>query len=350
MKVLSVAGTRPNIIQEMLLNRLFRECGIEEVLVHSGQHWDYRMSQTYFEEFSLPTPNYHLSVSSGRPARQIGEMMTALEEIIANEQPDVSLLHGDVNSTLAAAIASARARVPVAHIEAGLRTPFLYNPEEINRRLTDHISELLFPHIREAYESLLLENFSPANIFLVGDIVNDTLQHVIQRFNIVPQTGDYLVATVHREENTRSPERLRQIVTALAEAGERVVFPVHPNTRNKLKQYNLIEELAGTPVELVEPMKYREFIELLAGSRLVVTDSGGARREAYILGKPVVVAVELNWVPSMVKCGWSVIAGTDREAILEGIRNLRPPAYRPDLFGDGHAAEKIVEVLQKRLG
>jgi len=349
-KVLSVAGTRPNIIQEMLLNRIFRERGIAEVLIHSGQHYDYKMSQNFFEEFHLPTPDYHLSVTSGLPARQIGEIMTAVEEIIQQEKPTVTMVHGDVNSTLAVALASVRHHVPVAHIEAGLRTPYLYNPEEINRKLTDHISELLFPHIQEAYDSLMKENFNPNSVFMVGDIVNDTLQYTLREFNIQPAPGDYLVATIHRAENVRERERMAQIMGALVECGERVIFPIHPNTRNKLEQYGLMDMINGSRIELIEPMKYREFVELLAGCKKLVTDSGGARREGYILGKPVIVAVEINWVHAMVECGWSVIAGPDKAKLLDAIANLNPPAQRPDIFGDGNAAVRMVDILQDWYG
>lgn len=350
MKVLSVAGTRPNIIQEVLLNRIFKERGIDEVLIHSGQHYDYKMSQNFFEEFNLPKPDYHLSISSGMPARQMAEIMTAAEEIIQQEKPTVTMVHGDVNSTLAVALASVRHHIPVAHIEAGLRTPYLYNPEEINRKLTDHISELLFPHIQEAHDSLLLENFDPKSIYMVGDIVNDTLQYTLNEFNITPQIGDYLVATIHRAENVNKPERMQAIMEALVESGERIIFPVHPNTRNKLEQYGLMPLLKGTRIELIEPLKYREFVELLAGCKKLVTDSGGARREGYILGKPVIVAVEINWVHAMVECGWSVIAGPDKAKLLDAIQNLNPPTERPDIFGDGKAAEKMVTILEEWYG
>jgi len=350
MKVLSVAGTRPNIIQEVLLNRIFKQRGIDEVLIHSGQHYDYKMSQNFFEEFNLPTPDYHLSVSSGMPARQMAEIMTSAEEIILREKPTVTMVHGDVNSTLAVALASVRHHVPVAHIEAGLRTPYLYNPEEINRKLTDHISELLFPHIQEAYDSLMLENFDPKAVFMVGDIVNDTLQYTLQECNIIPTVGDYLVATIHRAENVSHAERMREIIQALVECEQRVVFPVHPNTRNKLEQYELMGLLKGSRVELIEPLKYREFIELLAGCSKLITDSGGARREGYILGKPVIVAVEINWVKAMVECGWSVIAGANKAKLLQAIYELNPPAHRPDIFGDGHAAERMVDILQQWYG
>lgn len=165
MKVLTMAGTRSNIIQEMLINRLFKEKGMTEVLFHCGQHYDYEMSKKFFEEFDLPNPDYHLSVSSGLPCRQIAETMAETEKIILKEKPTVTLVHGDVNSTLAVALVSAKLRGPVAHIEAGLRTPLSYNPEEINQRLTDHVSELLFPHIQEAYDALMKENFPPRMFF-----------------------------------------------------------------------------------------------------------------------------------------------------------------------------------------
>ena len=350
MKVLTVAGTRPNIIQEMLINRLFKQRGITEVLFHSGQHSDYEMSEKFFEEFDLPDPDYHLSVSSGLPCRQIAEIVTGTEKIILKEKPTVTLVHGDVNSTLAVALTSAKLRVPVAHIEAGLRTPFFYNPEEINRKLTDHLSELLFPHIREAYDALMKENFSPENVFLVGDVVKDTLLWVLRRYHITPTLGDYCLATVHRYENVESLERMTEIVDAFLESGERIIFPAHPHTDNKLREHGLLKKLKQSKVEVIKPLEHKEFVSLMAGAKKVLTDSGGVRREAYILGKPVVILIEIVWVESMVKCGWSKIVGTDKRRILEAITDFRPPREHPNIFGDGRAAERIVNILCERYG
>lgn len=350
MKVLTVAGTRPNIIQEVLINRLFKERGIKEVFVHSGQHNDFEMSLKFFEEFDLPNPNHHLSVSSGLPSKQTAEIMVGIEEIILKEKPTVTLVHGDVNSTLAAALASVRLRVPVAHIEAGLRTPFFYNPEEINRKLTDHISEVLFPHIQEAYDALIKENFSPENIFLVGDIVKDTLLWAFEKFNIVPTIGNYYLVTIHRYENVESVERMAEIVDAMLESDEHIIFPIHPHTENKLKEYGLLRKLRQGKVEVIKPLGYKDFINLMAGAKKVLTDSGGVRREAYILGKPVVTLIEIIWVESMVKCGWSKIVGANKVKILDAINNFHPPQEHPNIFGDGKSAERIVNILCEKYG
>ena len=348
MKVLTVAGTRPNIIQEMLINRLFKKRGVIEVLIHSGQHYDYEMSKKFFEEFDLPNPRYHLSVSSGLPSRQTAETMTGIEEIILKEKPTVTLVHGDVNSTLAAALASAKLRVPVAHIEAGLRTPFFYNPEEINRKLTDHISELLFPHIQEAYNALMKENFPPENVFLVGDVVKDTLLWVLKKFNITPTFGDYYLATVHRYENVESIERMTEIVDAFLESDQPIIFPIHPHTKKKLREYGLLRKFEQSKVEVIKPLEYKGFVSLMAGAKKVLTDSGGVRREAYILGKPVVILIEIIWVESMVKCGWSKIVGVNKRKILDGMQNFQPPREHPNIFGDGKAAKRIVNILCER--
>ncbi len=351
MKILSVVGTRPNFVKEVLINQELKKRGINEVLVHTGQHYDYEMSRVFFQELRIPDPDYHLQVSTGLAGKQTGEMIAALEEILIKEKPDVTLVYGDVTSTLAGALASVRLRIPVAHVEAGVRTSARYNPEEINRRATDCLSELLLANARDAYDALVLENHTGSEIVLTGDIMNDVLMSTIEESGIHVARGDYHVCTLHRAESVDNPGNLAQIIRAIAGCGERVVFPVHPRTRKRLVEFGLMDELAAASnVELIEPQGYLAFVRTLAGANKVITDSGGVRREAYILGKPAIIAIEITWFPCVLKAGWKVVAGPDCERLMKAIRDFEPPTERPAFFGDGRAYMKIVDAIEKRFG
>jgi UDP-GlcNAc3NAcA epimerase len=351
MKMLTVVGTRPQFIYELLVHRYAKERGVDEVVVHAGQHYDHELSQQFFDELELPVPRHHLQLTPGPAVSQTGQMLAQLETIVDTERPNVTLVHGDVDTTLAAALASARLRVPVAHIEAGLRSGYFYNPEEINRRLTDHLSELNFPHIQEAYDSLISEGFPPERVLLAGDILLDTLLYIKQKCGITERDGDYLYATVHRAENTDDPARLGSIVDAFVRSGERIVFPVHLRTQARLQQFGLLDKLrSARNVELSPPIGYTQSINLLAGCKKVLTDSGGVRREAYILGKPVITLIEIVWVPLMAKIGWSKIVGADTDQILDAIRHHAPTCERPPIFGDGTAHRRIIDAVIERFG
>jgi UDP-GlcNAc3NAcA epimerase len=351
MKIVSIVGTRPNFIKEYVMFPQFQARGIEEVLVHTGQHFDYEMSELFFEQLEIPRPHYMNEVIKGKHGRETGEMMGFIESVLMDEQPDATLVYGDVNSTMAAALASAKLRIPVVHIEAGLRTPFRYNPEEINRRVADTVSDLLFPHIREAYESLMREGYDPADVFLPGDIMKDSLLKITEKYGIEPTKGDYCVATVHRAENTEDPKRLEAILDGFLTSHIPIKFAVHPRTSKRMAQLGLIKKIEQSKVvELLPPIGYLDFMRLMAGADRVLTDSGGVRREAYILGKPVVNLTNIVWVPEMVSCGWSLIADADSKKIADAIRNHNPSGERPEIFGDGHAAERIAEIIEKRYG
>ena len=348
MKVLSVVGTRPNFLKEMAFHRALAATGATEVVVHTGQHTKFEMSRLFFEELALPEPSYHADLPPGSSTGQLGWMLPWLEQILISEAPDVTLVYGDVTSTAAGAWASARLGVPVAHVEGGIRTEARTNPEEINRRVADHLSDLVFPNTRHAYEALLGEGFNPADVVLPGDIVADIVRIAVEEFGIEVGRGDYCLATVHRAENTDDPARLGKVLTALVDADRPIVFPLHPRTRAAIEAHHLFGVLAGSRVEVVDPLGYRDFQRLLAGCERVVSDSGGVRREAYILGKPVVSLIEFEWAPAMVEAGWELVAGADPARITEGIQMFRPPPDRPPIFGDGHAAERIVATLCER--
>jgi UDP-GlcNAc3NAcA epimerase len=351
MKILSILGVRPNFVKEFAIQRACKALGIEEVVAHTGQHYDFSMSDIFFRELELPKPKYHLDLLRQSSIQDTATMIPFIADVIQIEKPDLTLVYGDVNSSLAAAIASVKCRVPVAHIEAGVRGHSLYNPEEINRRVTDVVSEFLFPNIEEAKTALLRENQPRANVFYFGDVVNDAIQIICREQGIHVSDQGYNVLTVHRQENADSKERMHQIVHAVLDAKAYTKFPVHPRMKKQLLEFGLWEKLeSATHIEILPSLGYVDFVRLLAGCNKLISDSGGARREAYILGKPVVSLIDIVWVPSMVKAGWEFLADANYEQILYGILNFDPRSLsRPPIFGDGNAAMKIMSTLREKI-
>lgn len=352
MKIASIIGTRPNFTKEFAINSICKEKGITEILIHTGQHYDYEMSQLFFKELHLPRPDYINSIIKGPQGYETATMLAFIEQILMQERPDVTIVYGDVNSTVAGALASVKLKIPVAHIEAGLRSTEFYNPEEINRRVADACSELLFPHINEAFDALMKEGYSENRVFLYGDIVKDSLLKVIEQKHIKVHKGNYVLCTIHRAENTDSVERMTNIVNALVKCNKKVKFPIHPRTRDSLRNYNLYGKLEEADnVEVLPPQGFLEFVKLIAGCDKFVTDSGSARREGYILGKPIIVPINLIWVQEMVDCGWSSIVDADESKIIDAIYNHNPSLdNRPEIFGDGKAAERIIDKILERFG
>jgi len=351
MKVVSVVGTRPNFVKEFFIHKELKKRGIKEILVHTGQHYDYEMSKIFFDNLDITKPDYHLSNSSSSGIQQIAHMMEYMEDVLKKEKADCTLVYGDVNSTLAAAVASAKLKIPVAHIEGGIRSINLYNPEEINRRVTDHLSVLIFACTKTDYRNLLEENFPKSRIILSGDIMKDVLLYTVDREKIKVERGKYSIVTIHREENVESRERLTGIISGLIKSKEKVIFPVHPRTRKRLKEFGLIDMiLKSSALEITEPQSYLRFVELLAGANKVITDSGGVRREGYILGKPVIVLINITWFPEILKAGWKFVADADTDKIADAINNFEPDKKRPNIFGNGDAYKIIVENLISRFG
>jgi UDP-GlcNAc3NAcA epimerase len=351
MKVISVVGTRPNFVKEFFIHKELKKRGIKEILVHTGQHYDYEMSKIFFENFDITTPDYHFNNSALSSIQQVAHIMEYMEDVLKKEKADCTLVYGDVNSTLAAAVASAKLKIPVVHIEGGIRSRSLYNPEEINRRVSDHLSALIFACTRTDYENLLKENFSEDRIVLSGDIMNDVILYMINKNNIKVKRGDYSIVTIHREENVESEERLTSIISGLSKSNERIIFPVHPRTRQKLEKYGLIDGvIRNSRIEIMEPQSYSEFVKILAGANKVITDSGGVRREGYILKKPVIVLIDITWFPEILEAGWKVVVDADSNRIIDAIRNFEPPKPHPKIFGDGYAYKIIVENLVTKFG
>lgn len=343
-----MVGARPQFIKAAMVSRTLRRRHTE-VLVHTGQHYNYEMSQVFFDELDIPAPDINLNVGSGSHGRQTGAMLGGLEEVLLAERPDWVLVYGDTNSTLAGALAAAKLHRPVAHVEAGLRSFNRAMPEEINRVVTDHLSNLLFCPSQTAVDHLAAEGVHQG-VYLVGDVMAEALAFAAararQRSNILARLelveGSYLLATVHRPENTDDPARLSAILEAFDQVAEPVIFPVHPRTRKA------IQSLGYTPaprVKLIEPVSYLDMTQLSQSARLILTDSGGLQKEAYWLGVPcLTLRDETEWVET-VAVGWNRLVGAATEQIVQAVHSFAPPAAHPPLYGDGRTAEQIVPHL-----
>jgi len=350
MKICSIVGARPQFIKAAVVSRAVRKVA-REVLVHTGQHYDDAMSACFFRDLAIPKPDYNLGVGSHPHGKQTALMLIRIEEMLLREKPDLTLVYGDTNSTLAGALAAAKLHCPVGHVEAGLRSHNRMMAEEINRVLSDRVSDLLFCPTKTAMENLRKEGIVRGR-HLTGDVMCDALKRhlpeapvreVMKRFGL--EKGRYLLVTIHRAETADDPRRLREILGALSGLGEPVLFPVHPRTRKAIAQSGL---KLGKNVSVTEPVGYLEMLALESRARMILTDSGGVQKEAYLLGVPcVTLREETEWVET-VEAGWNVLAGADRGAIICAVETFEPPAARPRLFGDGHAAERIARIIAAR--
>ncbi len=323
----------------------------EELLIHTGQHYDDLMSDVFFRVLDLPEPDYNLAVGSGTHARQTGEMLMRLEEVLTEERPDAVLVYGDTNSTLAGALAAAKLHLPVCHVEAGLRSFNRRMPEELNRVVADHLSTLLFCPTETSVENLRKEGIEKG-VHLVGDVMYDVAlasaqearrRDIVHRLGLTPK--GYVLATVHRPASVDERGPLESILKAFRDCGESVVFPAHPRTRARMREFDLD---AGLPsnVRMIDPVDYFDFLALLIGAKKVATDSGGVQKEAYFFGVPcVTLRDETEWIET-VEDGWNAVVGTDTKDIVHALRNFDPRGTKSKSFGDGHAAEKIAALLE----
>lgn len=351
MKMASIVGARPNFIKCAPLSREIRK-EFDEILIHSGQHYDYDMNKVFFDELKIPEPDYHLGVGSGNHGEQTGEMLKRTEGVLLKEEPDLVLVYGDTNTTLAGALAACKLHIKVGHIEAGLRSYDKSMPEEINRILTDHCSDLLFCPTRTAVRNLKSEGITKG-IHLTGDVMGDALlqnKEIAERSAILDELSlkskKYLVATIHRPNNTDKKENLSNIVDAFCEIGEEIVVPVHPRTEKYLKQYGFYERLKEKGhVKLIKPLGYFDFLKLMNHAKKILTDSGGVQKEAYILKVPCITLRETTeWVET-VEDGWNVLVGANKENILKMANGFEPKGKQRNVFGDGRASERIVEII-----
>lgn len=349
--ILTVVGARPQFIKAAPVSRALREAGLDELLVHTGQHYDDNMSGVFFRDMGITAPDINLNAGSGSHAHQTARMLTGLEDLMLQHRPDYVLVYGDTNSTLAGALAAVKLGVPVAHVEAGLRSYNRAMPEEHNRVLTDHCADLLFCPTQTAVDLLAGEGVT-AGVHLVGDTMYDALRQfsavarehsrILQTLDITP--GGYLLVTVHRPYNTDVPANMTAILSALADCGETVIFPVHPRTRQRLPDLTL-----PPAVRLVEPVGYLDMLWLEQNARKILTDSGGIQKEAYLLGVPcITLRPETEWVETL-RDGWNTLTGADAAGIAAALAAPRPAADPLPVFGDGRAAAHITAVLQQRL-
>jgi UDP-GlcNAc3NAcA epimerase len=355
MRVLTVIGNRPQFIKASAVSSRLRERD-EEITVHTGQHYDPELSQVFFDELELPPPERLLGIGGGTNTAQTARMLAALEPLIADARPDAVLVYGDTNSTLAGALAAVQAGVPVAHVEAGMRSFDRAMPEEVNRVVADHLSTLLLCSSQTAVENLRRESVAGA-VELVGDVMVDVallLQPAARArtatlapFGVEP--GRYLLATAHRAGNVDDPERLRALVALLLALPAPTVLPLHPRTRARLVDAGLLAELErAAHVRLAPPLGYLDFTALLCNAHAIVTDSGGVQKEAYLAGVPcVTMRPSTEWVET-VDAGWNALVDLDAAAAVAALERT-PPAERPQLYGDGRAGGRVADAVRAAL-
>lgn len=363
MKMITVVGARPQFIKAATVSRAIAENNkncpdrvITERIVHTGQHYDEYMSQVFFDELDIPRPDYNLGVGSGPHGQQTGQMIKKIEQVLLKEKPNCVFVHGDTNSTLAGALAAAKLHIPVAHVEAGLRSFNRRMPEEINRVLVDNVSDFLFCPTETAVNNLASEGISKG-VHLVGDVMYDSIlyyekkvesiqQKTLKRLNIRPKS--YYLATVHRAENTDDALRLSQIAEAfneIASADCPVILPLHPRTVGYARKYGL--EFASN-VKVVQPVSYLEMVVLVSNARIILTDSGGVQKEAYFFGVScITLRDETEWVET-VESGWNTLVGTNKHSIIGATRHVGKPRIRlpKSIYGNGDAANRISKILR----
>lgn len=352
-KLLTVIGARPQFIKAATVSRaVARRDDLCEVIVHTGQHFDANMSDIFFHELSIPKPDYHLGIGGGNHGAMTGRQLEAIERVLLDEKPDWVLVYGDTNSTLAGALAAVKLHIPVAHVEAGLRSFNRRMPEEINRVLTDHAADCLFAPTQTAVMNLRREGVAEGKIHQTGDVMLDASLFYREQarkpiwFDALGVAADnFVLATVHRAENTDDRERLEGIFKGLASAGAPVILPLHPRTKLRLAEYGI---KPGAHLHVVDPVGYLEMVWLERNCNLICTDSGGVQKEAYFFGKPcLTMRDETEWV-ELVDHGWNRLVGTDSARIIEGIREAARPDATTTLYGDGNSADMILDTLQSR--
>jgi len=345
MKIVSIIGARPQFIKAAVVSKeIIKRDGIEDVLVHTGQHYDENMSKIFFDELEIPKPNYNLNVGSASHAVQTGEMLIKIEKVLLSEKPDWVLVYGDTNSTIAGALAATKLHMKIAHVEAGLRSFNRFMPEEINRITTDRISDLLLVPSQNAMQLVEKEGLRDNSLF-VGDVMFDSIlfyqKMAKDKLSISDITNerDFYLSTVHRAENTDDKERLQNIFSALSELDKPVVLPLHPRTRSKLEGIRFNDN-----IKIMEPVSYLEMILLLRNCSKVLTDSGGLQKEAYFMQKPcITLRDETEWIETL-NGNWNFIVGTDKNLIIEKVL-VNSFEEQGQFYGDGKAGERIVKAL-----
>lgn len=368
MKIVTVVGARPQFIKAAAVSReIAKHPDIDEIIIHTGQHFDKNMSEVFFEEMQIPTPRYHLNINSMNHGVMTGRMLEGIEPILLNEKPDFVMVYGDTNSTLAGALAAKKLHIKVVHVEAGLRSFNMQMPEEINRILTDRISDILCCPTDKAVDNLKREGFEyiPCKVVKTGDVMQDaawyyqeisaTKSNIIRKLNL--EGNEFLLCTMHRAENTDDPERLSSIFAALHEISleMRVVLPLHPRTRKIAVTMGLVPELVdlqltthNSQLLIVSPVGYFDMIELLKNTRIVLTDSGGVQKEAFFFAKPcVTLRDETEWV-ELVDKGFNRLAGAEKDKIIDAYNEMKGKQFNfnVDMYGKGLASKIILNAIQ----
>jgi len=352
MKIISVVGARPQFIKLAILSKELRE-NHNEIIIHTGQHYDDNMSRYFFEEMQIAKPDYNLNIGSGSHGKQTAEMLIGLEDIFLHQKPDIVITFGDTNTTLATGLAATKLNIPVAHVEAGLRSHNREMPEEINRILTDHISDYLFAPTLNAMENIKSENLY-GKPFLVGDVMYDSLLYygkiAEQKSRILKnlklKQKEYILLTLHRPYNVDNIQKLQNIFSALKQTKRFIVLPVHPRTCKMIESTNTI---IPENISIIEPLGYLDFIFLQKHSEKIITDSGGIQKEAYLNGIPcITIRPETEWIET-VKAGWNVLVGDKMDQLIENCLHFKPSHNRPRYFGDGDSSKKIISILESHL-
>jgi UDP-N-acetylglucosamine 2-epimerase len=378
MKICTIIGARPQFIKAAAISRAIaahnslmpNTSRITEVIIHTGQHYDNDMSAIFFSELEIPEPKYNLNIGSGSHGLQTGRMLTGIEDILIKEKPDWVLIYGDTNSTLAGALAAGKLHIRIAHVEAGLRSFNRLMPEEINRVVADQLSNSLFCPSDIAVENLRNEGITKG-VLITGDVMYDALQFAVSKtkkpskifdsLNLQPK--NYLLATVHRAENTDDPKRLINIMNALSKLAESevIVLPLHPRTKKILEKSFFITKTPSTinpehrtlnfehsSLKIIDPVGYFDMIALEKSARMILTDSGGIQKEAYWLKVPcITLRDETEWVET-VEGGWNILTGADKQKIINTVQYFKTPTEHPALYSDGYALDKIINTLLER--
>lgn len=352
MKLITIIGARPQFIKASTLSRILKE-NHEEIIVHTGQHYDENMSDVFFDELEIPRPKYNLGVGSCSHAEQTGKILIEVEKILIKERPQFILLYGDTNSTLAGALAGSKLHIPIVHIEGGVRTGLLEMPEEVNRILTDNVSELIFSPTQDGIERLREENLVNRS-FCVGDIMLDATLfaeakvennlEILKKFNI--EKENYYVATIHRPKNTDSQKRLSEILEALNEFDSKVLMVTHPRTKVKMKDFDISPKNFEN-IKFVDSLGYFDMLNVVKNSISVITDSGGLQKEACFLGKQCINIYETTGWKELEELGWIYVVGkVTKENIIKGLSDRKVEGDPQEIFGGGKAAEKTVKIIE----
>jgi len=349
MKILHIIGARPQFIKAAMVSRAWNQSG-EEAILHTGQHYDENMSRLFFDELGLPEPTINLGAGSGSHAEQTSRMLIGIDDYLEKRNPDRVIIYGDTNSTLAGALCSAKRLIKTAHVEAGLRSHNRSMPEEINRVISDTLANLLFCPTVQAVENLKAEGISQG-VFNTGDVMADGLFYflkaaeeksvILTKLGLIPKL--YALATLHRGGNVDDRDNLAAILKGFKQINLPIIFPVHPRTHKMLKQFGLV---VPENVQIIKPLGYLDMLMMEKNADSILTDSGGIQKEAYLLGtRCITLREETEWIET-ITAGWNCLTGSDSSKIAARFYDFKPEGSRPDIYGDGHAADKIIEILK----